>query len=323
MHAGRLPGGSCGHGAKSGAGEEVDEPSHAARGTAPVAHLDRVLAHGALFGAGAVVAGRLAPPGRSSAAISAMFLGLTVATVAGVPAGTWFGQQFGWRVPFWVIAGIGLVAVAVVAGLVPAGRAGGGLDDVRAELRAVARPIVLAGLAVTALGWAGVFAVFTYIAPLVTELAGLPAGAVPAVLVLLGAGNWLGGRWADHALGPAVVGSLVGLTAVLLLSAPLFHSAVGAVIAAFLFGVAMFTTAAPFQSFVLRGAAGAKALASALNIGAFNAGNAAGAWIGGVVLDHGGTLAALPFWAAGSSGLGLLLALAVTRPAADQPAPAE
>ena len=276
------------------------------------------LAHAAFFGAGAIVAGRLAPPGRSAAAISAMLMGMTVANVVGVPAGTWLGQELGWRTPFWVIAGVGLLAVAVIAALVPSGRAGGGLHHLRAEIEAVARPMVLAGFAVTVFGSAGMFVVFTYIAPMLIDLAGVPPGRVPAVLALLGAGlivgNWVGGRAADRALVLAVLGTLAGLTAVLALFGGLIHAPLSATVGAFLFGAAMFAAVAPLQSFVLRAAAGAEALASALNIGAFNAGNAAGAWIGGAVLDHGGQLASLPFWAAALSCLGLLLALAVTRP---------
>lgn len=286
--------------------------------TLMAARVVTAFSHGAFFGAGSIVAGRLAPPGRSAAAIAAMFLGATVANIIGVPAGTWIGQHLGWRAPFWAIAVIGALAATAIATLIPAARAGGGTGSMAAELRVAVRPAVLAGLAVTALGYAGTFTAFTYVAPMLTDLAGYAPSNVPTVLVLFGVGliggNWLGGWAADRALMPAVLGSLAVLAVSLAAMGVLVHSQAGAAVSVALLGAAAFGTVAPLQTFVVRAAVGGEGLASALNIGAFNLGNAGGAWLGGVVLDHGGGLAPIPFWAAGVTVVGLLVAMAAAPP---------
>jgi DHA1 family inner membrane transport protein len=163
----------------------------------------------------------------------------------------------------------------------------------------LARPQVQLGLLMTVLGFGGVFAVFTYIQPILTELAGFSKEAVSPILLVFGAGlvggNLAGGRWADKRLSAALVGTLILLTVVMAASAFAFHSQVGAVIAAFLLGAAAFATVAPLQMRVLSQAGGAgQGLASSLNIAAFNLGNAFGAWLGGAVIDHGPGLAAIP-----------------------------
>jgi DHA1 family inner membrane transport protein len=155
----------------------------------------------------------------------------------------------------------------------------------------------------TVLGFGGVFAVFTYIQPILTELAGFSKEAVSPILLVFGAGlvggNLVGGRWADKALAPALLGSLAILTVVLVASAFGFHDRIGAVVAAFGLGAAAFATVAPLQMRVLSQAGGAgQGLASSLNIAAFNLGNAFGAWLGGAVIAHGPGLAAVPLVAA-------------------------
>jgi DHA1 family inner membrane transport protein len=258
------------------------------------------LAHGTFFGVGSVVATGLVAPQRRASAIAIMFTGLTAATMLGVPAGAWLGLQFGWRATFWAVALVGVVACAVLAVFVPRGRAEEkqACASLRDELAVLARPQVLLGLAMTVLGFAGVFVVFTYIQPLLTRVTGLSEAAVSPILLLFGGGlavgNILGGKLADRALMPAVLGTLVALAAVLAamqlaiatpMTAPLF---VG------LLGIASFATVAPLQLRVLEKAAGAgQNLASSLNIAAFNLGNALGAWVGGVVIDRGPGLGAL------------------------------
>jgi DHA1 family inner membrane transport protein len=167
----------------------------------------------------------------------------------------------------------------------------------------LARPQVQMGLLMTVLGFGGVFAVFTYIQPILTELAGYSKETVSPILLVFGAGlvggNLVGGRWADKSLPTALLGTLALLTVVMLGSAFAFHDRIGAVAAAFLLGAAAFATVAPLQMRVLQQAGGAgQGLASSLNIAAFNLGNAFGAWLGGAVIAHGPGLGAVPLVAA-------------------------
>ncbi|HET7837884.1 MAG TPA: MFS transporter, partial [Variovorax sp.] len=177
------------------------------------------LAHGTFFGVGSVVATGLVPPERRASAIAVMFTGLTAATLLGVPAGAWLGLHFGWRSTFWAVALIGVAAFTVLALFVPRGRADAAPAALRDELAVLARPQVLLGLAITVLGFAGVFAVFTYIQPLLTRVTGVSEAAVSPILLLFGGGlavgNLLGGRLADRAPMPSLLGSLVALAAVL------------------------------------------------------------------------------------------------------------
>ena len=147
------------------------------------------LTHGTFFGVGAVVAAELVPGNKRASAVSVMFTGLTVATVVGVPAGTWLGQHYGWRATFWAVSLVGLAALLVLAALVPQDRTKPEASDWRADLRAIARRPVLLGLLTTMLGYAGVFAVFTYIAPLLTEVSGFERSAVSPVLLVFGGGT--------------------------------------------------------------------------------------------------------------------------------------
>ncbi|HWP20588.1 MAG TPA: MFS transporter [Burkholderiaceae bacterium] len=283
-----------------------------------VARVITSLAHGTFFGVGAVVATSLVPQDRKASAISIMFTGLTVATLLGVPAGAWIGLHLGWRATFWAVTGIGIVATLVIAALVPADRAADRQGiALRDEVRALARPQVLLGLLATVVGFAGVFAVFTYIQPLLTRVTGFSDAAVSAILLVFGvgmiAGNFLGGRWADRRLAPALLGSLALLAAVLGLMSLAIHHQVAAVVFTGLLGAAAFATVSPLQLWVLQRAEGAgQSLASSLNIAAFNLGNAAGAWLGGVVIDRGPGLEAIAWVAAlvtvagwGVAGLGV------------------
>jgi len=278
------------------------------------ARLVTALAHGTFFGVGALVAVSLVPPERKASAISIMFTGLTIATLLGVPFGAWLGLAFGWRMAFWAVAGVGALAFVVLAALVPKAQETVEPAPLREEFAVLARPQVQLGLAMTVLGFGGVFAVFTYIQPILTELAGFSKEAVSPILLVFGAGlvagNLFGGRWADKGLNAALVGTLVLLTLVMGGSALAFHSQVGAVVAAFLLGAAAFATVAPLQMRVLSQAGGAgQGLASSLNIAAFNLGNAFGAWLGGAVIAHGPGLSAVPLIAAAVPLSALVLAV--------------
>ncbi|HEY9024097.1 MAG TPA: MFS transporter [Burkholderiaceae bacterium] len=255
-------------------------------------------AHGSFFGVGAVVATGLVAADRKASAIAIMFTGLTVANVLGVPIGTWLGQAFGWRATFWAVAAVGLVALATIQALVPRDAVAPEKMDWRADVAALGRRSVLLGLLTTVLGYGGVFAVFTYIAPLLTRITGLSAGAVPPILLVFGGGlvvgNILGGKLADRRLEATVLGSLVALAVVLGGLGFALHQPALAVVFVALLGVAAFATVAPLQMWVLSKADGAGAtLASSFNIAAFNLGNALGAWVGGVVIAHGPGLPAV------------------------------
>jgi DHA1 family inner membrane transport protein len=286
-------------------------PSYALLMTARVI---TAFAHGTFFGVGSVVATGLVPPDRKASAIATMFTGLTVATLLGVPAGSWIGLHFGWRATFWAVSAIGVVAMLVIAVLVPADR---GVPretmTFRSELQVLTRPQVLLGLLATVIGFAGVFTVFTYIQPILTRITGFTDAAVSPVLLVFGvgmiAGNVLGGRLADRKLVPALLGTLISLAVVLGAMTFALHSKPAAVLFTGLLGAAMFATVAPLQLRVLQKAAGAgENLASSLNIAAFNLGNALGAWMGGVVIDHGPGLTAVTWVAALMTLAGLAVA---------------
>jgi DHA1 family inner membrane transport protein len=278
-----------------------------------LARIITALAHGTFFGVGAVVATSLVAPDRKASAISIMFTGLTIATLLGVPTGAWLGLHFGWRSTFWAVAAVGIVAMIVIAVLVPASHDNGKGIAMRDELRAISRPSVLLGLLMTVLGFAGVFTVFTYIQPILTEVTGFAESTVSPILLVFGigliAGNLLGGKLADRALMPALLLTLVALIAVLIVMTFALHSKVLTVLFVGLLGVAAFATVPPLQLWVLHKANDAQSLASSLNIGAFNLGNALGAWLGGVVVAHGPGLGALTWMAALVTLTGLLVAL--------------
>ncbi|MDB5359906.1 MAG: efflux protein [Rhodospirillales bacterium] len=273
------------------------------------------LAHGTFFGVGSVVATGLVPENKRASAISTMFVGLTVATLLGVPFGAWFGLLLGWRAAFWAVAAIGVVAWIVLLLFVPTD-VGRGEDtaSLRDELAVLARPQVQLGLAMTVLGFAGLFTVFTYIQPILTRVTGFSDAAVSPILLVFGAGlsigNIAGGRLADRGPARALVGTLAGLAIVLVALASALSIMAPAVLLVGLLGAAAFATVAPLQLRVLEKAGPAgRNLASSLNIAAFNLGNALGAWVGGVTIDHGPGLAALPLVAAAITALGLAIAL--------------
>ncbi|MEU0631433.1 MFS transporter [Streptomyces sp. NPDC005989] len=269
------------------------------------------LAHGSFFGIGSVVAADLVAPQRKASAISLMFMGLTVANIIGVPGGTHIGQVAGWRVTFAIVAALGVIGLIGVARLVPeTGRPKS--VSVRGEFAAFRNVQVWLAMAMTVLGYGGVFAAITYITPMMTEVAGYTEGAVTWLLVLFGVGmflgNLLGGKFADRALMPMLFTALAALTAALLLFTATAHNKVLAAITLSLIGALGFATVPPLQKWVLDQAPAAPTLASAANIGAFNLGNALAAWLGGVVIAAGLGFTAPNWVGAILSGTALLLA---------------
>ncbi len=270
-------------------------------------------AHASFFGVGSVVATSLVAPNKKASAIAIMFTGLTVANILGVPFGTWLGQAYGWRSTFLAVTLIGIVALAVIALLVPKDKAADNQEESsQGALAVLGRRSVLLGLLITVLSWVGVFAGFTYIAPILTQITGFSEAAVSPILLVFGGGlvigNLAGGWLADRHLVPTIVASLVALSVALLAMTAAIHQPVLAVIAIGLFGAAAFATVSPLQMWVLQKAEGAgQGLASSFNIAAFNLGNAIGAWLGGMVIDHGPGLGSVTLVA----GLVPLAALAV------------
>ncbi|RII11875.1 Inner membrane transport protein YdhP [Streptomyces sp. YIM 130001] len=248
------------------------------------------LAHGAFFGIGAVVAAELVAPQRRAGAIAMMFTGLTVANVVGVPLGTFVGQSFGWRVTFLFVAALGVLGLLGVARLVPDLPKAEGVR-LRHELAAFRNVQVLLAMAMTVLGFGGVFAAVTYITPMMTDIAGYADSSVTWLLALLGlgmvGGNLVGGKFADRALMPMLYVSLGSLAVVLALFTVTAHNKVAAAVTLLLIGGLGFATVPPLQKRILDQASGAPTLASAMNIGAFNLGNALSAWLGGLVIAAG------------------------------------
>ncbi|CAL9380291.1 Inner membrane transport protein YdhP [Nocardiopsis dassonvillei] len=248
------------------------------------------LPHGAFFGAGALAAAQMAGPARQGRAVARMFLGLTVANIIGVPVGTLLGQELGWRAAFLVVTAIAVVAVAGIAVFVPRlERVGSG--RLMPEVRALGNTQVVLGLLAAVFGFAGVFAVYSYIAPMMTGLAGLGDRGVTVVLALFGIGMTLGslvvGPLADRALRPTIYGALGSLAVVLALFTFTVHNPWTAMVSVVVLGAVGFGVTTPLQLLVMNRAGAAPTLASAANHSAFNLANAGGAWLGGVGISLG------------------------------------
>ncbi|APY87388.1 MFS transporter [Streptomyces alfalfae] len=270
------------------------------------------LAHGAFFGIGSVVAAELVAPEKKAGAIAMMFTGLTVANVVGVPLGTLVGQTLGWRMTFAIVAALGVVGLAGIAKLIPDLPKPQGVR-LRHELAAFRNVQVLLAMAMTVLGFGGVFAAVTYLAPMMTDVAGYADSSVTWLLVLFGlgmvAGNLIGGKFADRALMPLLFISLGALAVVLALFTFTAHNKIAAAVTIALIGALGFATVPPLQKRVLDQASGAPTLASAVNIGAFNLGNALSAWLGGIVIAAGLGYTAPNWVGAALAGSALVLAI--------------
>ncbi len=273
------------------------------------------LNHGAFFGVGSIVAAGLVSAERRASAVATMFMGLTVATVVGVPTATWVGEQLGWRTSFWGIAGFGLLTMAALRFTLPALPATSG-QGALGELKVLTRNEVLGALALTVIGSSAMFAVFTYVVPILRSEAKASLSFVTAMLVVYGVGltigNWLGGRFADRSVDRTLIVTLAGLTAVLIVFALLMHDSALVPPLIFLWGVASFALVPPLQVRVMTAAADAPNLASAVNIGAFNLGNAFGAALGGGVIEAGFGYPAVALAGAATSAVGLVVLLFVS-----------
>jgi DHA1 family inner membrane transport protein len=278
-----------------------------------VGRIVAALCHGAFFGVGSVVAADMVAPNKRAGAIALMFTGLTVANVLGVPAGTLLGQQLGWRSTFWAITIIGIVALAGIRLLVPPTPAPTE-TSLRTELGAFRRPQVWISAAVTVLGFGGMFGGFTYIAFTLTEVSGFATTSVPWLLVLFGAGmfvgNFVGGKLADWALNTSLMVILALLTVVLVVFALTAQSKVMTIVSLLLMGAVGFASVAGLQLRIMGYAQDAPTMASGANIAAFNIGNALGAWLSGLAIGAGFGFVS-PLWVgAGVTVAGLVVLVA-------------
>ncbi|WP_282936867.1 MFS transporter [Paenibacillus sp. RC67] len=268
--------------------------------------------HGTLFGVGSVVAARLVSPDRQASAIAMMFIGVTLANILGVPLGTFIGHDYGWRSAFWVVASLGAISLIALAVYVPK-LPNHEIPSFRKEISVLRQPQVLLTLLMTVFGFGGVFVIFTYISPMLTDITGFHQDSVTLLLLLFGAGltigNIVGGKLSDWKLLPSLVGILVILLMIYGLFTFTVHNKLAAAITIFVWGIAAFATVPGFQMRVLEKAKSAPNLASTLNIGAFNLGGAVGAWLGGMVLDSPLGLQALPWVAAVVTLIGLIVTL--------------
>ncbi len=281
-----------------------------------VARLVTALNHGAFFGIGSVVAAGIVPPERRAAAVASMFSGLAIATIGGVPLAAWIGEILGWRAAFWGIAAIGAVAMLALRLALPELKADP-VADLRAEVRALGRGPVLAALALTVVGFSAMFTLFTYVVPILRIETGATSLFVTAMLVLFGIGltigNWLGGRLADRSVDGTIIGSLAAQIIILVLFAWGMRGEAPAAVLIVLWGVASFAIVPPLQMRVMDEARAAPNLASAMNIGAFNLGNAIGAAVGGGVIDAGLGYRTVPLAGAAMAALGLAFLLWLRR----------
>lgn len=269
------------------------------------------LAHGGYFGIGAVLAASLVPRERQASAVAALFAGLTVANVLGVPAGAFVGQHMGWQMVFWIISAIGVIALAGLVALVPRTKPEQDQLPIGQQFRALARPQVLTSLLTTALVFGGMFGVFTYIEPLLREVTGYPASAVPWLLVLFGiglfVGNIIGGWAADRNTDNAVLILAAALPVVILSLGAVASMPVPTAVALAVLGAVGFATVPGLQARVLRHAHGAATLASATNIAAFNLGNTIGVTLAGAAITAGYGLRSPVITGASLAVIGLVL----------------
>ena len=269
------------------------------------------LCHGAFFGIGSIVATKVVPYNQRTQAVTLMFSGLMIANVLGVPAGTALGQAFGWRTAFIALIPVGLIALAALYRLVP--EQPFEAVDLKSEFRAVVRPQVQLVLSLSTISSVSLFCVFTYIAPILENITHVSPHAVTWVLVLFGAsitiGNFLGGLLGDWKPMPLVLTGLALLIAILLVMPSAMPHFAPAVILVFLWGLVHFCTIAPLQARIVEQAKGAPNLASTLNQGAFNLGNALGAGLGGLVLTAGYGYLKLPIASAVIAALCLAVAV--------------
>lgn len=290
-----------------------------------VARVVTALCHGAFFGIGSVVAANLVTEDRRARAVALMFTGLTLANVLGVPAGTAIGQAFGWRAAFWAVTVIGVVTITGLYLVLPRDHSEKASSIMR-EVSALRSRRLWLSLLTTVFFAASMFTLFTYIAPLLRDVTGVSPEGVSWTLFLIGIGltigNLVGGKLADWRLDAtlaAVFAAIAVTSAVFGVTSAFF---IPAEITLFLWAMATFAAVPALQIGVVRFGKEAPNLVSTINIGAFNTGNALGAWVGGIVIDSGFSLARVPLAAAAMAIIGLVVVALNHLSGRAQPAPA-
>ncbi len=290
-----------------------------------VARIVTALCHGAFFGIGSVVAANLVTPDRKASAVALMFTGLTLANVLGVPLGTAIGQAYGWRSTFAIVTVIGIVTIVGLIAVLPKDSQEQ-QGSLRSEIAALRNARLWLALSTTVFFAASMFALFTYIAPLLRDVTGLTPDGVTWTLFLIGLGltigNLVGGKLADWKLGPtlAVMFGLIALTSIAF--SITMRSLIPTEITLFLWAMATFAAVPALQVGVVRFGKNAPNLVSTINIGAFNTGNALGAWAGGMVIDAGFEMTRVPVAAALMALLGLGATALTYLSTKEQPDPA-
>ena len=247
--------------------------------------------HGAFFGIGAVVATKLAKKGKSAQAISIMFSGLTIANVIGVPIGTYLGQQFSWSVSFYLVGMVGLLALGSIYLWMPKIEIEASEKEVSVT-KGLKNSELWALIALTTIGTGGFFAWYSYVAPLITEVAGLPEHFVGYAMMLAGLGmvfgNFMGAKMAEL-FSPlkAVIISLSIMCAILLINMLIATNPYVLMAMTFVIGAVSFTVATPIQMAIINTSKGSEMLGSSMNQSAFNMGNASGAYLAGLPIAFG------------------------------------
>lgn len=270
------------------------------------------LPHGAFFGIGAVVAGKLVQEGKAARAIATMFAGLTVANVIGVPAGTYLGHHLNWSYSFLMVGVIGLMTLASIYLWMPrlprSSEKGFGQD-----MQVFRRPELWAMILLTTIGTGGFFAWYSYIAPLITDVAGWPESMVSYAMILAGlgmvVGNFLGAKMAEMFAPIKAVGISLSLMIVSLLATAFLAFNPYAIMAmTFIIGVVAFTVATPIQMAIINTSKGSESLGSSMNQSAFNMGNASGAYFAGLPIAYGYGIASASIVGAGMAAVGVVIA---------------
>lgn len=274
------------------------------------ARLITSLNHGAFFGIGSVVAASVVPANKQASAVASMFMGLTIANIGGVPLATWIGQNIGWRMSFLGISALGLVTMVALWKALPVGSVGQ-KPNVKMELKVLTRLPVILALLTTVFGASAMFTLYTYIAPSLVQFTHASPTFITIMLVLIGIGfsigNHFGGKFADLSLDKTLIGFLALLIGLMLIFPILAQTQLGAAIGLVIWGAAAFAIVPPLQMRVMAVAHEASGLASSVNVGAFNLGNAIGAAAGGAVLSIGLNYTAVSMIGALLAGVGLIL----------------
>jgi DHA1 family inner membrane transport protein len=248
------------------------------------------LPHGGYFGVSALVASSMVTPERRGRAMALVFMGLPVANVVGVPAATWIGQNLGWRASYWLVAGLAVLTVAMVTAFVP-NCPGNPEATGRRELAALRMPQVWFAVVAGAIGFGGMFCLFSYVAPMATHVGGLGSGSVPLFLLTLGVGmvfgNWVAGRLVDWSLTRSLLGASLALAAALLITWALLPSGYAALPGMFLVTTVGSVLALGMMVRLIDASQHAETLGAALSHGSLNIGNALGAWLGGLTIAAG------------------------------------